>query len=148
MKTFMANAQNIERKWYVIDAEGMPLGRVASQTATILRGKNKPEFTPHFDAGDYVIIINADKAILTGNKKEEFYRHHTHVSNGLKEVKMSKLMAEKSDEVMMRAVKGMLPKTPLGRSMLKKLRVYKGGEHGHEAQKPVELKLVTKSYNQ
>ena len=147
MKTFMANAENIERKWYVMDAAGMPLGRVASQAATVLRGKNKPAFTPHFDAGDYVIILNSDKAVLTGNKKDEVYRHHTQISNGLKEVKMSKLMAEKSDEVMYRAVKGMLPKNSLGRSMLKKLRVYKGGEHEHQAQQPVELKLITKTYN-
>lgn len=146
MKTFMANAENIERKWYVVDAAGMPLGRVASQVASVLRGKNKPQFTPHADAGDYVIILNCDKAVLTGNKKEELYRHHTHVSNGLKEVKMSKLMAEKSDEVMYRAVKGMLPKNSLGRVMLKKLRVYKGAEHEHQAQKPEEFKLVTKKY--
>ena len=146
MKTFMANAANVERKWYVVDAAGMPIGRVASQAASILRGKNKPQFTPHFDAGDYVIILNCDKAVLTGNKKEELYRHHTQIANGLREVKMSKLMAEKSDEVMYRAIKGMLPKTPLGRAMLKKLRVYKGAEHEHQAQQPAELKLAVKSY--
>ena len=146
MKTFMADAANIERKWYVLDASGMALGRVASQAASVLRGKNKPQFTPHADASDYVIILNSDKAVLTGNKKDEVYRHHTMVSNGLKEVKMSKLMAEKSDEVMYRAVKGMLPKNSLGRGMLKKLRVYKGGEHEHQAQQPVELKLIVKSY--
>ena len=142
----MANAENIERKWYVVDAAGMPVGRVASQVASVLRGKNKPQFTPHADAGDYVIIVNADAAVLTGNKKDEVYRHHTLRSNGLKEVKMSKLMAEKSDEVMYRAVKGMLPKNSLGRTMLKKLRVYKGAEHDHQAQKPVALQLVTKKY--
>jgi len=147
MKTFMANQENIERKWYVIDAADMPLGRVASQAATVLRGKNKPQFTPHFDAGDYVIILNCDKVILTGNKKEEVYRHHTMKSSGLREVKMSKLLLEKSDEVMMRAVKGMLPKNSLGRAMLKKLRVYKGAEHEHQAQQPAELKLVVKTYN-
>ena len=146
MKTFMANAQNIERKWYVVDAAGMPLGRVATQVAGVLRGKHKPTFTPHVDAGDYVIVLNCDKVVLTGNKKEEVYRHHTHVSSGLREVKMSKLMAQKSDEVMYRAVKGMLPKNALGRGMLKKLRVYKGGEHQQQAQQPVELKLVTKAY--
>ena len=147
MKTFMANAANIERKWYVVDAAGMPLGRVASQAASVLRGKNKPTFTPHVDAGDYVIILNCDKVLLTGNKKDEVYRHHSGVSSGLKEVKMSKLMNEKSDEVMYRAIKGMLPKNSLGRAMLKKLRVYKGGEHEHQAQQPAELKLITKTYN-
>ncbi len=146
MKTFMANAENIERKWYVVDAAGMPLGRVASQVASVLRGKNKPQFTPHADAGDYVIVINTDNAILTGDKSNEVYRHHTLKSNGLKEVKMSKLMAEKSDEVMYRAVKGMLPKNSLGRTMLKKLRVYKGAEHDHQAQKPEALQLVVKKY--
>ena len=140
--TFMAKAGEVERKWYVVDAGGKPLGRVASQVAAILRGKNKPIFTPNVDCGDYVIVINCDKVILTGKKLEKkFYRYHTGHIGGLKEVSYKKIMEEKSDMAMQLAVKGMLPKNSLGRTMLKKLRVYKGAEHNHAAQKPEELKV-------
>ena len=147
MKTFMANEQNIERKWYLVDAADMPLGRVASQVAAILRGKNKPTYTPHVDCGDFVIVINTDKAILTGKKLEQkYYRYHTGYMGGLKEVQYKKMMAEKSDDAMYLAIKGMLPKNSLGRKMLKKVRVYKDANHNHEAQKPEVLNLV-KRYN-
>jgi len=143
MKTFMAKKEAVERNWYVVDATGMPLGRLASQVAAILRGKNKPTFTPNVDTGDFVIVINCDKAILTGKKYDQkFYRRHTGKPGGLKEISYGKLMNERSDFAVMRAVKGMLPKNSLGRKMLTKLRVYKGAEHKHEAQQPVELQLV------
>ena len=142
MKTYMANAQTVERKWYVVDADGLPLGRLASKVASILRGKNKPTFTPNVDAGDFVIIINSDKVVLTGKKLEnKFYRYHTGYIGGLKEIAYGKLMAERSDLAVYEAVKGMLPKNSLGRQMIKKLRVYKGAEHNHAAQKPEALKL-------
>ncbi len=141
--TFMAKAGEVERKWYVVDAGGKPLGRVASQVAAILRGKNKPIFTPNVDCGDYVIVINCDKVILTGKKLEKkFYRYHTGHIGGLKEVSYKKIMEEKSDMAMQLAVKGMLPKNRLGRQMIKKLRVYKDANHGHEAQKPEVFNLV------
>jgi large subunit ribosomal protein L13 len=140
MKTFMAKPETVERKWYVVDATGMVLGRLASQVAAVLRGKNKPTFTPHVDTGDYVIITNCDKVVLTGRKLEQkFYRYHTGYIGGLKEIAYSKMMENKADFVVYEAVKGMLPKSPLGRQMLKKLKVYKGAEHGHEAQKPEVL---------
>ncbi len=142
MKTFMANAQNVERKWYVVDATGMPLGRLASQVASILRGKNKPTFTPHVDTGDFVIIVNSDKAVLTGNKLDKkMYAYHTGYIGHLKSYPYRQMMEQKSDLMVYEAVKGMLPKGSLGRQMLKKLRVYKGAEHNHAAQKPEELKL-------
>ena len=142
MNTFMASPATIDRKWYVVDAAGVPLGRLASKVAAILRGKNKPTFTPHVDCGDFVIIINSDQAILTGKKLDDkFYRYHTGYIGGLKEVPYRKMMAEKSDVAVYEAVRGMLPKNSLGRKMLKKLRVYKNAEHNHEAQKPEELKL-------
>ena len=142
MKTFMANENNIERKWYLVDASDMPLGRVASQVAAILRGKNKPTFTPNVDAGDFVIVINTDKATLTGKKAEDkFYRYHTGYIGGLKEIPYKKMMEEKSDLAVYEAVRGMLPKNSLGRAMIKKLRVYKGEAHNHEAQKPEVLKV-------
>ncbi len=142
MKTYMAKAQTVERKWYVVDATGLPLGRVASKVAAILRGKNKPTFTPNVDTGDFVIILNSDKIVLTGKKLEDkYYRYHTGYIGGLKEIAYGKLMAERSDLAVYEAVKGMLPKNSLGRQMIKKLRVYKGGEHNHEAQKPEVLKL-------
>ena len=142
MKTFMAKNGQIERKWYVVDAAGMPLGRLASQVAAVLRGKNKPTFTPNVDTGDHVIIINTDKVILTGKKLDKkFYTYHTGYVGGLKQIPYSKMMAEKSDLAVYEAVKGMLPKNSLGRQMITKLRVYKGAEHNHIAQKPVELKL-------
>ena len=142
MKTYMAHAETVERKWYVVDAAGVPLGRLASRVASVLRGKNKPTFTPNVDCGDFVIIINTDKAVLTGKKLEnKFYRYHTGYIGGLKEISYKKMMAEKSDLAVYEAVKGMLPKNSLGRQMLKKLKVYKGAEHNHAAQKPEELKV-------
>ena len=142
MKTYMAHADNVDRKWYVVDAEGIALGRLASKVASILRGKNKPTFTPNVDTGDFVIILNCDKVVLTGKKLEDkFYRYHTGYIGGLKEIPYKKLMAEKSDLAVYEAVRGMLPKNSLGRAMLKKLRVYKGAEHNHAAQKPEELKV-------
>ena len=137
MKTFMAKAEAVERKWYVVDAAGVPLGRLASRVASVLRGKNKPTYTPNVDTGDFVIVINTDKAVLTGKKLEnKFYRYHTGYIGGLKEISYKKMMAEKSDLAVYEAVKGMLPKNSLGRQMLKKLKVYKGAEHNHAAQKP------------
>ena len=143
MKTFMANAQNVERNWYIVDADGMTLGRLASQVAAILRGKNKPTFTPHVDCGDHVIVINAAKVVLSGKKLDQkIYYHHSGFAGGLKQTKYRKLMAEKPDFAVKHAVVGMLPKGPLGRQMARKLRVYAGTEHEHEAQKPVALELV------
>ena len=142
MKTYMAKAETVERKWYVVDAAGVPMGRLASRVASVLRGKNKPTYTPNVDTGDFVIIINTDKAVLTGKKLEnKFYRYHTGYIGGLKEISYKKMMAEKSDLAVYEAVKGMLPKNSLGRQMLKKLKVYKGAEHNHAAQKPEELKV-------
>lgn len=136
----MAKAETVKRDWYVVDATGVSLGRLASQVAAILRGKNKPTFTPNVDTGDYVIIINSDKVALTGKKGEnKFYRYHTGYVGGLKEVRYDKLLAEKSDFAVTKAVKGMLPKNAIGRQMIKKLFVYKEGEHKHQAQQPKEL---------
>ena len=143
MKTFMANAQTVERKWYVVDADGMTLGRLASQVAAILRSKNKPTYTPHCDTGDHVIVINAAKVVLTGKKLDQkVYYHHSGYVGGLKETKYSKLMAEKPEFAVKHAILGMMPKGPLGRQMARKLRVYAGAEHEHEAQKPEVLELV------
>ncbi|MCG8500082.1 MAG: 50S ribosomal protein L13 [Firmicutes bacterium] len=137
MSTFMAKANEVERKWYIIDAADKPLGRVAVQAARLLRGKHKPEFTPHVDTGDHVIIINAEKVVLTGKKLDQkYYRRHSMHPGGLKEIKYRHLMQTKPERAMMIAVKGMLPHNSLGRKALKKLRVYKGVEHNHEAQKP------------
>ncbi len=142
MKTFMAKPETVERKWYVVDATDMVLGRLASQVASILRGKNKPTFTPNVDTGDHVIIINCDKVVLTGRKLEQkYYRYHTGYVGGLKEIKYSKLMESKPDFAVYEAIRGMLPKSPIGRQMIKKLKVYKGAEHNHQAQKPIELKF-------
>ena len=142
MKTYMAKAQTVERKWYVVDADGLPLGRLASKVAAILRGKNKPTFTPNVDTGDFVIIVNSDKVLLTGKKLEnKYYRYHTGYIGGLKEISYGKLMAERSDLAVYEAVRGMLPKNSLGRQMIKKLKVFKGPEHNHAAQKPETLKL-------
>ena len=133
----MANAQNVERKWYFVDADGMVLGRLASQVANILRGKTKPIYTPHVDTGDYVIIINADKAILTGKKLDQkIYYHHTGYVGGLKETKYRLLMGNNSPFGVELAVKGMLPKNSIGRNCMKRLFVYKDAAHKHEAQKP------------
>ena len=138
----MANAQTVKRNWYVVDADGMTLGRLASQVAAILRGKNKPTFTPHCDAGDYVIIVNASKVVLTGKKLDQkCYYHHSGYAGGLKVTKYGKLMAEKPEFAVKHAIIGMMPKGPLGRQMARKLRVYAGAEHEHEAQKPVVLEL-------
>ena len=142
MKTYMAHAETVERKWYVVDAAGVPLGRLATKVASVLRGKHKPTFTPNVDTGDFVIVLNTDKVVLTGKKLEDkYYRYHSGYIGGLKEVPYKKLMAEKSDLAVYEAVKGMLPKNSLGRVMLKKLRVYKGAEHNHAAQKPEVLKV-------
>ena len=142
MKTFMPKAADITRKWYVVDAEGLALGRVASQVANILRGKNKPIYTPNVDTGDFVIVINASKVILTGKKLDQkIYYKHSGFVGGLKETKYRKLMAEKPEEALRHAVVGMLPKGPLGRQMAKKLKIYAGAEHEHAAQKPEVLSL-------
>ena len=142
MKTFMASPATIDRKWYVVDATGMTLGRLASEVAKVLRGKNKPIFTPHIDTGDYVIVINAEKIAVTGKKLDQkiYYRHSDYVG-GLKQATLREKLANKPEEVIELAVKGMLPKGPLGRQMFKKLHVYAGPEHKHEAQKPEELKF-------
>lgn len=137
MSTFMAKAETTERKWYVLDAAGKPLGRTAATAAMLLRGKHKPEFTPHVDGGDFVIIINADKAVLTGKKLEQkYYRHHTGWVGGLKEVQYRTLMSEKPEVAMQLAVKGMLPKNSIGRQSATRLKVCRGAEHNHAAQKP------------
>jgi len=143
LKTYMANAGNVERKWFVINAENAVLGRLASQVASVLRGKHKPSYTPHVDCGDHVIIVNADKVILTGRKLDQkvYYRHSGYIG-GLKETKYRKLMQEKPEFVVKKSIVGMLPKGPLGRQMAKKLHVYAGPDHQHEAQKPEEFKLV------
>ena len=140
MKTFMASPATIDRKWYVVDAEGQTLGRLASEVAKVLRGKNKPIFTPHIDCGDYVIIINADKVAVTGRKLDQkIYYHHSDYVGGMKETTLREKMNKKPEEVVEMAVKGMLPKGPLGRQMYKKLFVYAGSEHNHAAQKPEVL---------
>lgn len=142
MKTFMAKAEEVNRKWYVVDAEGKPLGRLASEVASILRGKNKPTYTPHVDTGDHVIVINAEKIVLTGNKlNNKIYRRHSGWPGGMKEMKYSQLMAKSPEKAIELAVKGMLPHNSLGRSMFKKLKVYKGPEHEHQAQKPEVLEI-------
>lgn len=143
MKTYMAHAETVVRKWYVVDAEGIPMGRLASRVAAILRGKNKPTFTPNVDTGDFVIIVNTDKVVLTGKKLEKkYYRYHTGFIGHLKEIQYKTLMATKSDVAVYEAVKGMLPKNSLGRKMLTKLKVFKGPEHTHQAQQPEVLKLI------
>lgn len=143
MKTFMAQPGKAEMKWYVVDATDMPLGRLASQVAAVLRGKNKPTYTPNVDMGDYVIVINTDKVVLTGKKLEKkMYIYHTGYIGGLKQTPYKDMMAKKSDVVVYEAVKGMLPKNSLGKKMLTKLRVYKGDKHEQAAQKPEVLELV------
>lgn len=137
MSTFMAKAQDMQRKWYILDAADKPLGRVAAVAASILRGKIKPEFTPHVDCGDHVIIINADKAVLTGKKLEQkYHRTHSGYIGGLKETQYKTLMANHPERAMQYAVKGMVPDTTIGRAALTRLRVYAGAEHNHAAQKP------------
>ena len=142
MKTYVPSGKSIERKWYVVDAEGKTLGRLASQVAAILRGKNKPTFTPFLDMGDYVIVINAEKIHLTGKKlNQKMYRTHTGQPGGLREVPYKQLLQTKPELAIKTAVKGMLPKNSLGRDMIKKLKVYSGPEHGHQAQKPEVLDI-------
>lgn len=143
MSTFMANKGNIVRKWYILDAAGKPLGKTAATAATLLRGKHKPEYTPHADCGDYVVIVNAEKAVLTGKKAEQkMYRTHSGYVGGLKETKYRKLLAEKPEFAVRHAVVGMLPKGPLGRQMAKKLKVYSGPDHEHAAQQPEKYDLI------
>ena len=140
MNSYMANPDKIERKWYVVDADGQALGRLASEVAKVLRGKNKPVFTPHVDTGDYVIIVNADKIKVTGKKMDQkVYYNHSEYVGGMKETTLKEMMAKKPERVLELAVKGMLPKGPLGRTMIKKLHVYAGPEHNHAAQKPEVL---------
>lgn len=143
MKTFMAkDATRAEAKWYIVDATDVVLGRLASQVANVLRGKHKPTFTPNVDTGDYVIVINADKVKLTGNKLEDkMYTYHTGYVGGLKQIPYKTMMENKSDVVVYEAVKGMIPHNALGRKVIQKLRVYKGADHGHAAQKPEVLKI-------
>ena len=140
MQTYMANPDKIERKWYVVDADGCTLGRLASGVASVLRGKNKPQFTPHVDTGDYVIIVNADKIKVTGKKLlQKVYYNHSDYVGGMRETTLKEMLAKKPERVIELAVKGMLPKGPLGRTMYTKLFVYAGPEHKHEAQKPEAL---------
>ena len=140
MKTYQAKKEELEHQWYLVNAEGKVLGRLATELAKMLRGKSKPSFTPHVDTGDFVIVVNAEKVVLTGKKmKDKIYYHHTGYPGGLKEINAEKLLAKKPTEVLRTAVKGMLPKTTLGREMLRKLKIYAGPNHPHEAQKPVSL---------
>ena len=142
MSTFMANKGNIVRKWYILDAAGKPLGKTAAAAATLLRGKHKVDFAPHVDCGDHVIIINAEKAILTGKKLEKkFYRHHSGWVGGLKEIRYDHLMRENPEKAMMLAVKGMLPDNTLGRKALTRVRIYKGEQHNNQAQNPTAWTL-------
>ena len=140
MNSFMANPTKVERKWYVVDATGYTLGRLASEVAKVLRGKNKPVFTPHVDTGDYVIVVNADKIKVTGKKLDQkIYYHHSDYVGGMKETTLREMLAKKPEKVVELAVKGMLPKGPLGREMFTKLHVYAGAEHPHAAQQPEAL---------
>jgi len=142
MKTFMASPATITREWYVVDAEGKTLGRLASEIAKVLRGKNKPIFTPHMDCGDNVIVINAEKITVTGKKLDQkVYYHHSGWVGGMKTATLKEKLAKKPEDVMYLAVKGMLPKGPLGRSMIKKLHIYAGAEHPHAAQQPKVLEF-------
>ena len=140
MQTYMANPDKIERKWYVVDADGCTLGRLASGVASVLRGKNKPQFTPHVDTGDYVIVVNAEKVKVTGKKlQQKIYYNHSDYVGGMRETTLAELLAKKPEKVIELAVKGMLPKGPMGRDMIKKLHVYAGPEHANQAQKPEVL---------
>ena len=142
MKSFMASPATIKRDWYVVDAEGQTLGRLASEIAKVLRGKNKPTYTPHMDCGDYVIVVNAEKIKVTGKKLDQkIYYHHSEYIGGMKETTLKEKLAKKPEQVIELAVKGMLPKGPLGRQMYKKLFVYAGPEHKHEAQQPKALEI-------
>jgi large subunit ribosomal protein L13 len=142
MKSYMASPSTIERQWYVIDATGHTLGRLASEIASVLRGKNKPTFTPHIDTGDYVVIVNADQIKVTGKKMDQkIYRHYSGYVGGMKEQTLKEKLAKKPEDVLYLAIKGMLPKGPLGRQMIKKLHVYAGPEHKQQAQQPKELEI-------
>jgi large subunit ribosomal protein L13 len=142
MKTAMANKGTVERKWYVVDAEGQTLGRLASEVAKILKGKHKPVYTPNVDCGDYVIVLNCDKIKVTGKKESrKIYRHHTGWVGNMKEIRYSDLMKKHPERIITHAVRGMLPKNSLGRKMIKKLKVYTGSEHNHQAQKPETLEI-------
>jgi large subunit ribosomal protein L13 len=142
MKTYQAKREELERKWYLVNAEGKVLGRLATELAKVLKGKNKPTYTPHLDTGDFVIVVNAGKINLTGKKmKDKTYYHHTGYPGGIKEIKAGKLLAKKPVDVIRIAVKGMLPKNSLGRQMLRKLKIYAGPNHPHEAQRPISLEL-------
>lgn len=142
MKTFIAKPQNVEHNWLLLDAEGQTLGRMAAEIATRLRGKHKPEYTPHVDTGDYIVVINAEKVAVTGNKvKDKIYYSHSAFPGGMKSIAFGKLVDRAPERVIKLAVKGMLPRTPLGRAMFKKLKVYAGNEHPHTAQQPQALTL-------
>jgi len=142
MKTYLAKNGELDQKWYLVNADGKVLGRLSTELAKILRGKNKPTYTPHLDTGDFVIVVNAGKVSLTGKKmKDKVYYHHTGYPGGIKETNAEKLLARKPTEMIRMAVKGMLPKTSLGRQMLRKLKIYAGPNHPHEAQKPISLEL-------
>lgn len=142
MSTKFVKAADVERKWYLVDAEGKTLGRLSTEIATILMGKNKPTYTPSMDTGDFVVVINAEKVELTGNKwRDKFYRYHTGHPGGLKEIRYSELVQRKPEKLIELAVKGMLPKNKLGRAQIKKLKVYAGAEHPHEAQQPETLEI-------
>ncbi len=142
MKTFSAKAEEINREWFLVDAEGKTLGRMASEIALRLRGKHKPEFTPHVDTGDYIVVINADKVAVTGNKlNDKLYHHHTGYVGNLKSIKLKDMLAKQPERVIEKAVKGMLPKNTLGRQMYRKLKVYAGSAHPHEAQEPKALEI-------
>ena len=142
MKTFVAKPETVKRDWFVVDATDKTLGRLASEIARRLRGKHKPEYTPHVDTGDYIIIINAEKVTVTGNKAEDkMYYRHSGYPGGIKEINFNDLQARKPEMIIEKAVKGMLPKNPLGRAMFRKLKVYAGPEHGHSAQQPIALEI-------
>ncbi|MDT7525919.1 MULTISPECIES: 50S ribosomal protein L13 [Idiomarinaceae] len=142
MSTFVAKPETVQRDWYVIDAEGKTLGRLATEVARRLRGKHKPEYTPHVDTGDYIIIVNAEKVAVTGRKAQnKMYYSHTGYPGGIKEINFEKLIAKKPEMVIQKAVKGMLPRGPLGRAMFRKLKVYAGAEHNHIAQQPKQLEI-------
>jgi large subunit ribosomal protein L13 len=142
MKTYQAKKEELEHQWYLVNAEGKILGRLATKLADLLRGKTKPTYTPHLDTGDFVVVVNAEKVTLTGKKmKDKIYYHHTGYPGGIKEISAEKLLAKKPTEMIRMAVKGMLPKNSLGRQMLRKLKVYAGPNHPHEAQKPITLEI-------
>lgn len=142
MRTYQAKPQEIQRKWYVVDAEDKPVGRIASQVAKILRGKHKPIFSPHVDTGDFVVIINAAKVRLTGNKAEELIYWHTMYPGGIRSISRGKLLSERPEKAVYRVVKGMVPHNKLGAQIIRKLKVYAGPEHPHEAQQPENLKIL------